>query len=64
MPIKVDVNIDMNRINSRINKACKPMANQFMLEADKYVPRKLSTVVSLFSGIRHTLIINTWEFQN
>ena len=44
MPIKVDVNIDMNRINSRINKARKPMANQFMLEAGKYVPKRNGTL--------------------
>ena len=44
MPIKIDVNIDVAGINNRIEKARKPMANQFQLEADKYVPRKNGTL--------------------
>lgn len=44
MPIKINVNIDMGKINNRIEKAQKPMANQFELEADKYVPRKNGTL--------------------
>lgn len=44
MPIKIDVKIDEDRINRRLDKAQKPMANQFLLEADRYVPKRNGTL--------------------
>lgn len=44
MPLKIDVNINYDKINSRIEKARKPMANQFMIEADRYVPKRQGTL--------------------
>ena len=44
MPIKIDVNINYDRINGRLTKAHKAATNQFMLEADKYVPRRQGTL--------------------
>ena len=44
MGIKIDVNINTDQINKRIDRARKPMANQLLLEADKYVPKKNGTL--------------------
>lgn len=44
MPIKVSVNIDYDRINSRINHSKKAAANQLLIESDRYVPRRQGTL--------------------